>query len=95
MTETTLKRKGGRPPLPPPPQNAGEVRALISVETVKTKPRELTLRHLYRLLRVFVAAEDAQRAEERNRLLAEANRLAAETRAVKKDDYRCRREIGE
>ena len=95
MTETTLKRKGGRPPLPPPPQNAGEVRALISVETVKTKPRELTLRHLYRLLRVFVAAEDAQRAEERNRLLAEANRLAAETLAVKKDDYRCRREIGE
>jgi hypothetical protein len=75
MTDQTLKRKGGRPPLPPAPQNAGDCRTLIAAETVRTKPRERTLRYLYRLLRAFVAAEDAERTDAKTKALDEANRL--------------------
>jgi hypothetical protein len=33
MTDTMLKRKAGRPPLRPAPQNAGDCRMLIAQET--------------------------------------------------------------
>jgi hypothetical protein len=95
MTATTLKRKAGRPPLPPPPQNAGECRVLIAHETVKTKPRERTLRYLYRLLRVFVTAEDAARVEAKTKALEEANRLKAEELELKRAEYRRRHALGE
>jgi hypothetical protein len=91
---TDLKRKGGRPPLPPPPQNAADCRVLIAQETVKTKPRERTLRYLYRLLKAYERAQDAERVDEKNRLRAEANRLNAEQLELRKNEYRRRRELG-
>jgi len=87
---TDLKRKAGRPPLPPAPQNAADCRVLIGQETVKTKPRERTLRYLYRLLRVFVAAEDAARAEVKTKALEEANRLKQAELDLRQKEYRRR-----
>ena len=90
MSETILKRKGGRPALPPAPQSAADVRQLISAETVKTKPRERTLRHLYRLLKAFVTAEDAARVDEQNRVEAEQNLLEQEQLELTRAEYRRR-----
>lgn len=90
MSETILKRKGGRPPLPPAPQNAAECRELIARETVKTSPSERRLRLLYRLLKSFVAAEDAARMDLKNRLQQEANTLQAAELELKRQDYRIR-----
>ncbi len=90
MTDQTLKRKGGRPPLPPAPTNPGDCRALIAAETVRTNPSERRLRQWYRLLRTYLAAEEVSRNDERNRLLAEQVRLAVEQLALKKADYRLR-----
>ena len=59
MTDQILKRKGGRPPLPPAPQTAAACRSLIASETVKAKPRDRTLRYLYRLLKAFEAGVGA------------------------------------
>jgi hypothetical protein len=91
---TTLKR-GGRPPIPPAPQSADDCRKLIAQETVKTKPRERTLRCLYRLLRVFVKAEDAARADAKTRALEDHNRLKAEELELKRAEYRRRHALGE
>ena len=49
MTDEIVKpevkrNRGGRPPVPSPPQNADECRALIAAEVVRHKPRELMLR---------------------------------------------------
>jgi hypothetical protein len=68
---------------------------LIAHETVKTKPRERTLRYLYRLLRVFVTAEDAARVEAKTKALEEANRLKAEELELKRAEYRRRHALGE
>jgi len=94
MIDQTLKRKGGRPPLPPAPQNAGDCRALIAQETVKTKPRERTLRHLYRLLKAFVAAEVQAAADLKNRLLDEANRQKQSEFDLKRAEYQRRMSLG-
>ena len=91
----TLKRRGGRPPIPPAPQTAADCRALIARETVKTKPRERTLRCLYRLLKVFVAAEDTARIEARTRALDEANTLKQEELELRRAEYRRRHALGE
>ena len=90
----SVKRKG-RPPLPPAPQNAGDCRALIAQETVKTKPRERTLRYPYRLLKAFVAAEDAARAEAKTRALEEANRLKTAELESRRAEYQRRYAIGQ
>lgn len=95
MTETIQKRKGGRPPLPPAPQNTGDCRALIAIETVKTKPRERMLKHLYRLLKAFVAAEDAARVEAKTKALEDANRLKEEELELKRAEYQRRYVLGE
>jgi len=92
---TDLKRKAGRPPLPPAPQNAADCRVLIGLETVRTKPRERTLRYLYRLLRVFVAAEDAARAEVKTKALEEANRLKQAELELKRAEYQRRYALGQ
>jgi hypothetical protein len=92
---TDLKRKAGRPPLPPAPQNAADTRALIAGEIVKTKPRERTLRHLYRLLKVFERADVQSAAELKNRLLDEANRLKQAELEVKRAEYQRRYELGQ
>lgn len=84
----------GRPPLPPAPQNAADCRMLIAQETVKTKPREQTLRSLYRLLKAFLVAEDAARVEARTKALEQANRLKTEELELKRAEYRRRRELG-
>ena len=68
---------------------------LIAQETVKTKPRERTLRYLYRLLRVFVTAEDAARVEAKTKALEEANRLKSEELELKRAEYRRRHALGE
>jgi hypothetical protein len=94
MTGTTVKQRG-RPPLPPAPQNAGDCQMLIARETVKTKPRERTLRYLYRLLRVFVAAEDAARVEAKTKALEETNRLKQQEIELKWAEYRRRHALGE
>ena len=94
MTGPTLKRKGGRPPLPPAPQNAGDCRTLIAAETVRTKPRERTLRYLYRLLRAFVAAEDAERTDAKTKALDEANRLKQSEIDLRRAEYQRRFDLG-
>jgi hypothetical protein len=94
MTDQTLKRKGGRPPLPPAPQNAGDCRTLIASETVKAKPRERTLRYLYRLLKAFVAAEDAAAADLKTRVQDEANRLRQSEIELKRHEYQRRFDLG-
>ncbi len=94
MTETTLKRRVGRPPLPPAPQNAGDCRTLIAQETVKTKPRERTLRYLYKLLRAFERADVQAAAESKNRLLDEANRLKTAELELKRAEYQRRMSLG-
>jgi len=94
MIGPTLKRKGGRPPLPPAPQNAGDCRTLIAAETVRTKPRERTLRYLYRLLRAFVAAEDAERTDAKTKALDEANRLKQSEIDLRRAEYQRRFDLG-
>ena len=94
MLGPTLKRKGGRPPLPPAPQNAGDCRTLIAAETVRTKPRERTLRYLYRLLRAFVAAEDAERTDAKTKALDEANRLKQSEIDLRRAEYQRRFDLG-
>src|SRR6266849_8301232 len=94
MTGPTLKRKGGRPPLPAAPQNAGDCRTLIASETVKAKPRERTLRYLYRLLRAFVAAEDAERTDAKTKALDEANRLKQSEIDLRRAEYQRRFDLG-
>ena len=94
MTDQILKRKGGRPPLPPAPQNAGDCRTLIAAETVRTKPRERTLRYLYRLLRAFVAAEDAERTDAKTKALDEANRLKQSEINLRRAEYQRRFDLG-
>ena len=94
MTGPTLKRKGGRPALPPAPQNAGDCRTLIAAETVRTKPRERTLRYLYRLLRAFVAAEDAERTDAKTKALDEANRLKQSEIDLRRAEYQRRFDLG-
>ena len=87
MSETILKRKGGRPPLPPAPQNAAECRALIAAETVKTTPRERTLRALYKLLRAMERAQDAERREREVTATEKAIALNAAELELKRKDY--------
>ena len=94
MIGPTLKRKGGRPPLPPAPQNASDCRTLIAAETVRTKPRERTLRYLYRLLRAFVAAEDAERTDAKTKALDEANRLKQSEIDLRRAEYQRRFDLG-
>jgi len=96
MTDaTTLRRKGGRPPLPPPPQNTGDCRGLIAAEIVKTIPKEGRLRRLYRLLRAFERAEIQAAAELKNRLLDEANRLKTAELELKRAEYQRRYALGQ
>jgi hypothetical protein len=94
MTGPTLKRRAGRPPLPPAPQNAGDCRTLIAAETVRTKPRERTLRYLYRLLRAFVAAEEAARTDAKTKALDEANRLKQSEIDLRRAEYQRRFDLG-
>ncbi len=94
MTDQILKRKGGRPPLPPAPQNADDCRALIAQETVKTKPRQRTLMYLYRLLKAFERADVQAAAESKNRLLDEANRLKTAELELKRAEYQRRFDLG-
>ena len=94
MTGPTLKRKGGRPPLPPAPQSAGDCRTLVAAEIVKTKPSERRLRQLYKLLRTFVAAEDAARADAKTEALTNANELLAESNHLKHQEFLRRFNLG-
>ena len=89
MTDQILKRKGGRPPLPPAPQNAGDCR-----ETVKTKPREVTLQLLYKLLKAFERADDAAAADLKTRVQDEANRLRQSEIELKRHEYQRRFDLG-
>lgn len=95
MTGTILKRRVGRPPLPPAPQNADDVRRLIAIETTKTKPRERTLRFLYRLHKAFERADAQAAAELKNKLLDEANRLKRAELDLKRAEYQRRYELGQ
>ena len=99
MIEATLtpqrpKNRGGRPCIPPAPRDAAETRALIAGEVVKTKPRERTLRHFYRLLRAFEQAEAQAAGDLKNELLEEANRLKQEELAETRREYQRRFDLG-
>jgi hypothetical protein len=61
---------------------------------VKTKPREQTLRYLYRLLRTFERADVQTAAESKNRLLDEANRLKQSGLELKRAEYQRRMSLG-
>lgn len=92
---TPQTKRIGRPPLPPAPQNAGDCRALIGQETVKTTPRERTLRYLYRLLKAFERADVQAAAELKNRLLDEANALQRTKNELKRAEYQRRYALGQ
>ena len=94
MIGPILKRRAGRPPLPPAPQNAAACRSLIASETVKAKPRERTLRYLYRLLKAFERADLQAAAESKNRLLDEANRLKQSEIDLRRAEYQRRFDLG-
>jgi hypothetical protein len=94
MTDQTLKRKGGRPPLPPAPLNAGDCRTLVAAESVKTNPRERTLRHLYRLLKAFERAEVQAATELKTKALTDANELKAAELELKRAEYQRRFDLG-
>ena len=79
-----MKRKGGRPPVPSAPLNADECRALIAAEVVRHKPRELTLRGLYRLLNECTAADKNPLAFRRVEALEQANRQKQDEIELKK-----------
>jgi hypothetical protein len=68
---------------------------LIAQETVKTKPRERTLRFLYRLLKAFERADAQAAAELKNELLDEANRLKRAELDLKRAEYQRRYELGQ
>jgi hypothetical protein len=68
---------------------------LIARETVKTKPRERTLRYLYRLLKAFERADVQVAVELKNKLLDEANRLKQQELELKRAEYRRRHALGE
>jgi hypothetical protein len=88
------KNKGGRPPLPAPPKDAAECRALIASETVKTKPRERSLRGFYRLLKAFERAADAAAADAKTKAIVEQNRLKQEELAETRREYQRRFDLG-
>ena len=94
MPDATVKGKG-RPPLPPAPQNAEDVRTLIAQETVKTKPRERTLRYLYRLLKAFERADAQAATDGNNKLLAEANVLQRTKNELMRAEYQRRYALGQ
>ena len=94
MIGPSLKRKGGRPALPPAPQNAGDCRTLIAAETVRTQPRERTMRYLYRLLKAFERADDAAAADLKTRVQDEANRLKQSEIELKRHEYQRRFDLG-
>ena len=68
---------------------------LIAQETVKTRPRERTLRYLYRLLKSFERADAQAAAELKNKLLDEANRLKRAELDLKRAEYQRRYELGQ
>ncbi len=92
VPEANLKNRGGRPPLPAPPQTAAETRSLIATEIVKTTPSTTKLRHLQKLLKSQEHTEEqavTQATTER------ANRLLAESNEVKRAEYQRRYQIGQ
>src|SRR6516162_6483778 len=84
---TTVKNKGGHPFTP---RDAADVRHRIGAEAVTTNPREQRLRHLYRLLKVFVQAEQQRRDEARTRALEQANALKAAEVELRRAEYQRR-----
>jgi hypothetical protein len=91
MTEEIVKpevkrNRGGRPSFPPAPTNATECRALIAAEVVRHKPRELTLRGLYRLLKEFSAAEKNPVELRKLEALEQANRQRQEELELKRQE---------
>ena len=86
LTASAKRNRGGRPPQPPAPTNATECRALIAREVVRHKPRELTLRGLYRLLREFTAADKNPIELRRVEALEQANRQKQDEIELKKQD---------
>jgi hypothetical protein len=91
---TDLKRRAGRPPIPPAPLNTGDCRVLIGMETVKTVPRERTLRCLYKLLRAYERGEIQAATELKNRLADEANALKRSELVLKRREYQRRFDLG-
>jgi hypothetical protein len=71
------------------PQSASECRLAISRE-ISFAGRETKIRRLFRLLKSFVAAEDAARIDARIAAIAESNRLKAELLALKIASHRLR-----
>jgi hypothetical protein len=91
MTDEIVKpevkrNRGGRPPVPSPPQNADECRALIAAEVVRHKPRELMLRGLFRLLNEYKQHEKSPLELKRLELLEQVNRQKQEELDLKKQD---------
>lgn len=78
------RNRGGRPPVPSPPQNAGECRALIAIEVVRHKPRELMLRGLFRLLNEYKQHEKSPLELKRLELVEQANRQKQDEIELKK-----------
>jgi hypothetical protein len=79
-----MKRKGGRPPIPSAPLNADECRALIAAEVIRSKPKEHTLRGLFRLLNEYKQHEKSPLELKRLELVEQANRQKQEEIELKK-----------
>lgn len=83
---TLPRRKSGHPSTP---LTAEETRQWIARETVN-KQRERRLQWLYRLLRSFVAAEEAERADAKVNALVDQNRLKQQEVDLKRAEYKRR-----
>lgn len=80
------RNRGGRPPRPSAPQNASECRALIAHEVVRHKPREHSLRGLFRLLNEYKQHEKSPLELKRLELLEQANRQRQDEIELQKRD---------
>ena len=88
MTDEIVKpevkrNRGGRPKLSPP-QNANECRRLIAAEVIRTRPRELMLRGLFRLLNEYKQHEKSPLELKRLELSETANRQKQDEIELKK-----------
>lgn len=90
MTDEIVKHevkrnRGGRPKLSPP-QNADECRRLIAAEVIRTKPREMMLRGLFRLLNEYKQHEKSPLELKRLELSETANRQKQDELDLKRQD---------
>jgi hypothetical protein len=85
MSEQPKPNRGGRPKLTPP-ADAVATRALIAQEVIRHKPREMMLRGLFRLLKIYEREHATPLELRRVEALEQANKDKAAELEIKKQD---------